>query len=176
MSFLNIVKNDMLAAAYKVNSSENKIRFTTFVMLMLTPEFRLVLSYRIYSSVYRRGYIKLSMFLYLWAKKKYSSDIHPCCNIGVPIKLGHHMSIVIGPDVCIGNNVYIMNNVSIGNKTVGGANRMPTIGNDVIIGVGARLLGSIDIGNNAYIGANSGVICNVPQKQTWAGIPAKKIS
>ncbi|ACH64871.1 serine acetyltransferase [Aliivibrio fischeri MJ11] len=173
-SLVSKIVEDMIFTAYKLNSKKRKLNINTVILMLITPEFRLILSYRINNCLYNLGWRRLAYVLYLFSKVKYSSDIHPKANIGVPFKVGHHMGIVIGPEVIIGRSCYIMNNVTIGNKYLGGKDSMPTLNDNIIVGVGSRILGGINIGSNATIGANSVVIDNVASNEVWVGIPAKK--
>ena len=47
------------------------------------------------------------------------------------------------------------------------------IGNDCFIGAGAKILPGIVIGNNCTIGAGAVVTQNVPDHQTYVGVPAR---
>jgi serine O-acetyltransferase len=159
---------------------EKGLRSLNFKNIMLgvySTEFRLLLRYRIYSNLYKKGYLFrfLGYLMYQRTKKKYSSDIHPLAQISVPLKLGHHFGIVIGPDVFIGKNVYIFNDVTLGNKNVGlNVNQMPSIEDNVVIGVGTKILGKITVEEGSIIGASSLLINNVKKNEVWAGVPARK--
>ncbi|MFA0087054.1 serine O-acetyltransferase [Vibrio sp. 10N.261.51.F12] len=174
-SLFRTIVQDMAFSAKKLNVKEKKLSIKTIFLMLISPEFRVVMSYRINSYLYRAGFERLSTVLYCFSKKKYSTDMHPKATIGVPFKVGHHMGIVIGPEVTIGNSCYFLNNVTFGNASVGGQDVMPTVGDEVIVGVGARILGGVSIGNGSIIGANSVVRSDIPAGEVWAGIPAKKI-
>jgi serine O-acetyltransferase len=85
----------------------------------------------------------------------------------------HPISIVIHPDVLIGNNVGIMHEVTIGTRGSTGA---PRIGNDVFIGAGAKIIGNITIGDNVDIGANAVVLTDVPANSLVVGNPGRIIN
>jgi len=53
---------------------------------------------------------------------------------------------------------------------------MPTIGDRVVLCPGVRVIGAISLGSDVLVGANAVVLKNIPNSETWAGIPAKKIS
>jgi len=53
--------------------------------------------------------------------------------------------------------------------------RFVTIKDGAFIGLNAIILDGITIGKNSIIGAGSVVTKNVPNKEVWAGNPAKKI-
>jgi sugar O-acyltransferase (sialic acid O-acetyltransferase NeuD family) len=50
------------------------------------------------------------------------------------------------------------------------------IGDSVYVGTGANILERVEIGTGAIIGAGSLINRNVPENETWAGIPARRIS
>ena len=50
------------------------------------------------------------------------------------------------------------------------------IGNSVYVGTGANILERVEIGTGAIIGAGALINRSVPENETWAGIPAKKIA
>jgi serine acetyltransferase len=179
MSFFQVVKEDLSFYKRKFYSDKNvNGNFLSFLESMLFPSFSLVFWCRAYSSLYsskNKFLRKIGYLLYLRTSRKYSCDIHPCANIGVPFKIGHAFNIVIGADVKIGSGCYIFNGVTLGNKNVGFDNFMPVIGNRVIIGTGAKVLGSINIGDDSIVGANSLVTKNVPANEVWAGMPARFI-
>lgn len=86
--------------------------------------------------------------------------------------MGHHIGIVIGPDVHVGDFLYIMNDVTLGKKQVGLVGGMPKIGDYVMIGTGAKILGECSIGSYCKVGANSVVFHSFPDCKTIVGIPA----
>lgn len=179
MNFFQIIKEDLCFYKRKFYSKKNlKFNFLVFLESMLFPSFSLVFWCRAYSSLYsseNKFLRKIGYLLYLRTSRKYSCDIHPCADIGVPLKIGHAFNIVIGAEVKIGNGCYIFNGVTLGNKNVGFDNFMPVIGNGVIIGTGAKVLGGVSIGDGSVVGANSLVIKNLPENEVWAGVPAKFI-
>ncbi len=179
IGFFNVIKEDFSFYKRKYYS-EKKIDVTFFSCLkgMLFPSFSLVFWCRAYSSLYasKHNFLrKVGYLLYLHTSRKYSCDIHPCADIGVPFKIGHAFNIVIGADVKIGDGCYVFNGVTLGNKNIGFDNFMPVIGNSVIIGTGAKILGAVSIGDDSVVGANSLVIKDLPKNEVWAGLPAKFI-
>ncbi|GAB6151430.1 hypothetical protein JCM17380_01800 [Desulfosporosinus burensis] len=91
---------------------------------------------------------------------------------GPGLSIAHWGSIVVHPDVRVGNNCRIHSAVNIGVFN----GKSPTIGNNVYIAPGAKLFGGITIGDNVTIGANAVVNKDVPSNVTVGGIPAKIIS
>jgi len=80
---------------------------------------------------------------------------------------------VIGVGAHIGHNVNIGSNVFITSKAI--LCGSVTVGSDVDIGAGAIIKNKVRIGKGAVIGIGAVVICDVPDGETWAGNPAKKI-
>lgn len=173
--FFSILKKDLLHFLFPneyMNSKVSNVSLKSFILGYLSPEFRAVLSYRIQNFLYRKGYTKLAIILYLGAKKKYSCDIHPHAVIGYGFRIAHMTDIVIGPEVIIGNNVTVFNGVTLGNRYVGqNCNEMPCIGDNVVVGTGSKVLGGICIGQNAKIGANAVVLKDVAENSTYVGFP-----
>jgi serine O-acetyltransferase len=95
---------------------------------------------------------------------------------GPGLSIAHRGTIVVNPDVKVGENCRIHHNVTIGsgrNKS----NDSPVIGNNVYIGPGAVLVGPIKIADGIVIGANSYVNKSFLEPNiTIAGCPAKKVS
>lgn len=85
----------------------------------------------------------------------------------------HPISIVIHPDVIVGDDVGIMHEVTLGTRGTAGA---PRIGNNVFIGAGAKVIGSITIGDNVDIGANAVVLTDVPANSLVVGNPGRIIA
>ncbi|MDZ4154088.1 serine O-acetyltransferase [Methylicorpusculum sp.] len=168
-------KRDWLHSASGTNYCVgDAVPFRSFVIALLTPEFQLVIWYRIYSAIYKNVSRTLGILLYLAIKFIYKCDIHPKCIIGSGFLLVHGFDVVIGPDVVIGQDVVVFNGVNIGKKHVGvihGA--MPTIGDRCVIGTGSKLLGGIVLDENVTVGANAVLMVDAPANSTCVGVPAK---
>ena len=98
-------------------------------------------------------------------------------NFGTGCRIQTGVSIppgwVIGNDVFIGPGARFANDKHHGVK----ANFEPsggTVGDGACIGMGALIL-PVHIGKGAIIGAGSVVTKNVPDGETWAGNPARKL-
>jgi len=97
----------------------------------------------------------------------------PCeTTIGRHFIIEHSGAIVISGDAVFGNNCIIRQGVTVGLRHTG-QRGSPIIGDRVDIGAGAKLLGSIRIGNDVAIGANAVVLCDVPDRSTAVGVPAR---
>lgn len=122
-------------------------------------------------------------------------------NDGSWFEMPHFGSVVFGPGVQIGNNnnidrgvigdtvigegtkidslVHVAHNCQIGKRClivagaiIGGS---VEIGDHSFIGMNASIKQKVKIGKNCIIGAGAVVLNDVPDGETWAGVPAIKI-
>jgi len=125
----------------------------------------------------------------------YPINIYPSANIGDGVNIGMFSEIgdnvLIGDRTRIGKGCFICEGVEIGKDCFiaphvaftndkyppsGKANWEKTIIEDgVSIGAASTILCGITIGEGALIGAGSVVTKDVPPKEVWCGVPAKKI-
>ena len=145
-------------------------------LLVLAPEFRLIVAFRVYSWLHRRGRIWTAHVLYSLTKSRTACDLAPSARIGPGLRIEHRSDIVIGPGAVIGNDVCIFNGVTIGKRRAPLELEMPHIADRVMIGTGAKVLGAVRIGCDAIIGANAVVLYDVPSGTTAVGVPAHNIS
>lgn len=75
----------------------------------------------------------------------------------------------------IGYNFTICQLSTIGNKTHGKNDLVPTIGNNVSVGANVNIIGDIKIGNNVIIGAGTVVVKDVPDNCIVVGNPMRII-
>lgn len=88
-------------------------------------------------------------------------------------------STIIGEGTKIDNLVHIAHGVKIGKNclivagaVIGGSCE---IGDNCFIGINASIKNKVRVGNNVTIGMGAVVLKDVPDGETWAGNPAKKI-
>src|SRR3954464_12957987 len=110
-------------------------------LLLFSPEFRVVLSYRIYSHLARRGLRSLAVFLYIRARRRRGCDLALGSRIGPGLRIEHPFDVVIGPEAVLGSDVYVWNGVTIGKRRPLEDSAMAVIGDRVILGAGAKILG-----------------------------------
>lgn len=92
--------------------------------------------------------------------------------IGKGFYIGHFGTIIINPDVVIGENVNIATGVTIGKTNRGSNKGVPKIGNQVWIGTNAVIVGNVTIGNDVLIAPNAYVNVDVPDHSIVMGNPA----
>jgi sugar O-acyltransferase (sialic acid O-acetyltransferase NeuD family) len=98
--------------------------------------------------------------------------ICPRCVVTADIRIGMHclinLGVTIGHDTMIGDYVTVSPGAHISGNV--------TIGRGAYIGTGAVIREGVTIGDKATIGMGAVVIRDVPDSETWAGNPARKIA
>jgi serine O-acetyltransferase len=165
---------------YSLNK-DIKLRF--FFKALLDIDYRAIFMYRLSCFFISKGAKKIGLLFYYRLKSAHAIDISPYAKIGPGFKVVHAFNIVIGPEVVLGDNCVCFNSVTIGNSHPGWKienhdkkKSMPIIGIRATLCPGARIIGNIVVGNDVMIGANSVILSDIPDNETWAGVPAKKIS
>ena len=96
---------------------------------------------------------------------------------GVCIDRGAFGDTVIGEGTKIDNMVHIAHNVVIGrNVTIAACSAMSgsvTVGDGVLMGGSVGIADHVHIGAGSVLAARSGVICDIPPGEVWAGYPAR---
>ena len=176
-NFFSLVKSDILAALKRDPAAR-----TIFEVALTYSGFHAILGYRLANILWRFKLKFLARFISNLFRILTSIEIHPAAKIGNGFFIDHGVGLVIGETAELGNNITMYQQTTLGgispsiNSDVQkNVKRHPTIGNDVIIGSGAQILGPIVIGNKARIGANAVVLKDVPNNQTYIGIPARKV-
>ncbi len=160
----------------RVCGVEKVSRKTAFIYFLTHPEFKAVVVYRWFLSLYQKGGLSKVLAKFLWCRtvKNTGCYLSPKAKVGKGLRLPHATGIVIGDGAVIGDNVTLYQHVTLGQKN--DATAYPTIGNGVTIYAGACLIGDITIGDGAVVGANSVVTKNVGANTTVAGVPAKVLN
>ena len=180
---IDTIRKDLQAfyAYPEISSLDRKMNFGHFLKAILDIDFRAIFIYRFSKFFIKLGLKKIGILLYYRLKAAHAIDISPYAEIAPGLKIVHAFNIVIGPGVVIGKNCVIFNSITLGNSHPGwkkdkSDKDMPSIGDRVTLCPGSRIIGNIILGHDVFIGANSVVVKNIPNYETWAGVPAKKIS
>ena len=144
-------------------------------LLAVSPEFRLVLAFRVYSWLHARGHVGLAHLLYARARARSGCDLALGARIGPGLRIEHRSDVVIGGQAVLGNDVYVFNGVTIGKRRPLNDGAMATIGDRVMLGSGSKILGGVTIGRDAVVGANAVVVNDVAAGTTVVGSPARPV-
>lgn len=110
-------------------------------------------------------------FLSNYATVGLSSMIGPMAVVNAGAKIGEgtiiNSNATVEHDCVIGDFVHVApGSILAGNVSIGHLS---------FIGAGAVVKQGVNIGENVVIGAGSVVLDDIPDNETWAGVPAKKI-
>ena len=146
------------------------------------PSFHALLFYWVAHWFWVRNWFWLGRYISHWGRFWTGIEIHPGAKIGRHLFIDHGAGVVIGEFSEIGDYVTLYQGVTLGGVSPSensadqvGKKRHPTLGDNVIIGSGAQVLGPITVGCCARVGANSVVTCDVPERTTVVGIPAREV-
>lgn len=106
---------------------------------------------------------------------KTSIQIPYVTEIGKGFYISHFGSVIINPNVVIGENCNIASGVVIGQENRGKRKGVPTIGSSVWIGSNAVVVGNIRIGNDVLIAPLTYCNFDVPDHSIVIGNPGKVI-
>ena len=87
------------------------------------------------------------------------------CDIRIGDQNVFNLCATVGHDVSIGSFNVINPSVNISGSV--------TLEDQILVGTGAQILQNLRISSGSVIGAGAVVTKNVPQNQTWLGVPAK---
>jgi serine O-acetyltransferase len=144
------------------------------LQLLLSPELRLIVLFRLYSWLDDHGARLLAYVVYSFTRARTGCDLPIGARIGPGLKMDHRSDIVVGASVVAGSDLTIYNGVSLGKRRPP-SDEMPTIGDRVTIGTGAKILGAVTVGDDAVIGANAVVLADVAPGSTVVGVPAHPV-
>lgn len=143
--------------------------------LLLSPELRLVVAFRIYSWVGQYVRWSVAYYMYMFTRARTGCDLALGAVIGPGLRIEHRSDIVIGTSAVVGRDVDCYNGVTLGKRRPPDENEMPTIGDRVMLGTGAKILGGVVVGDDVVVAANAVVLRDVEAGATVAGIPAAAV-
>ena len=127
----------------------------------------------------------------LWLE---SVNGHGCLTIGNNVNMSDYVHIGAYTSVHIGDGVLLGSRVLISDHSHGSSprhhgfdftvppNQRPitskgpvVIGLRVWLGDGVCVLSGVNVGDEAIVGANSIIVCDVPARTVWAGVPARQV-
>lgn len=151
-------------------------------IILCYPGFHVVMTHRMASWFWRRGWRVLGRFLSHLGRFLTGIEIHPGAQIGDRFFVDHGMGVVVGETAKIGDDVTLYHDVTLGGVSPAvdsdsqrDQKRHPTLEDGVIVGSGAQILGPITVGKGARVGANSVVTKDVPEGVTVVGIPGRAV-
>lgn len=133
--------------------------------LLTNPYFRATMLYRMGGMVSK---------LYQLMLNNHDFHLQHLESLGEGFRPVHAYATVINAK-SIGKNFTIRQCTTIGNKTDGRNDLIPTIGDNVTLGCNVVIIGNIHIGNNVTIGAGSIVTHDIPDNSVVVGNPARII-
>ena len=143
--------------------------------LVLNPELRLVVAFRLYSWLGEHVRWSLANYVYMYTRGRTGCDLALGAVIGPGLRIEHRSDIVIGAASVVGSEVDVFNGVTLGKRRPPDEDEMPTIGDRVVLCTGAKILGNVTIGDDVTVAANAVVLDDVEEGTTVAGVPARPV-
>jgi serine O-acetyltransferase len=136
-------------------------------VLACYPGFFAIAVHRVAHALIRLGVPTIPRMLTEYVHSKTGIDIHPGATIGRRFVIDHGTGIVIGETTLIGDDVTIYQGVTlgamIGNKSLAGSKRHPTLEDGVVVYANATILGGETVvGSKSTIGGNVWLTTSVP--------------
>lgn len=109
----------------------------------------------------------------LWTRGFIGADLPRSVHVGPGLRIPHEArGTVLSPFSQIGAGVTLYHQVTLG---VRGRplDRAPHLADRSYIGAGAKVIGPVTVGVGSSVGANAVVTHDVPDGETWVGVPAR---
>ena len=177
-SLLQLIRSDIEITTHQNFRLYSTARFWSraIVKLLLSPNVRVVIVYRIGHWLTKRGLLPLGLILRTWGIRMSGAELNPLAEIGPGLYLAHGVGVGVGAYVRIGKNCRLHLGSVIGPQPMGAEKPAYTvIGDNVQIGTHAVIIGGVTIGDGAIIGANAVVLRDVEPYTVVSASPARTV-
>lgn len=178
LSLLQLMRSDIEITTHPNFRLYSTARFWSraIVKLLLSPNVRVVMIYRLAHWLTRRGMLPLGLLLRAWGIKMSGAELNPQAEIGPGLYLAHSVGVGIGAYVRIGKNCRLHLGSVIGPQPMAAETpQYTTIGDNVQIGTHAVIIGGVTIGDGAIIGANAVVMRDIEPYTVVSASPARSV-
>ena len=178
MTLAQLIRSDIEITTHQNFRLYSTARFWSraIVKLLLSPNVRVVIVYRVAHWLTKRGLLPLGLILRTWGIRMSGAELNPLAEIGPGLYLAHGVGVGVGAYVRIGKNCRLHLGSVIGPQPMGAEQPAYTvIGDDVQIGTHAVIIGGITIGDGAIIGANAVVMRDVEPYTVVSASPARAV-
>lgn len=182
-TLLQVIRADIEATTHPNFRLYSTARFwgRALAKLVVSPNVRVVVTYRLGHALTRRGLMPLAMLLRARGVKKAGAELNPQATIGPGLYLAHSVGVVIGAFVEIGANCTIYHGATVGalpGKTAGSGSDydIAHIGDNVTVGTNAVIFNGVTVGDGAVIGANTVISKDVGAYEVVVGSPARVVA
>lgn len=178
LPLFTLLRSDIEATTHPNFRLYSNTRFwaRAIVKLLVSPNVRAVVIYRVARALARRGFLPVALLLRARSMRTTGAEINPQATIGPGLYLAHSIGVGIGAYVVIGSNCTINLGVVIGPQPMGQTGPQYTvIGDDVFLGTHAVIVGGVSVGDGAVIGANAVVMRDVEPYTVVSASPARVV-
>ncbi len=177
-NIFRLILSDLKAARHRDPAANSYLE-----IILTYSSFHAVIAYRLSHFLWKIKLKLIARFVSNIFRIITSIEIHPGARIDESFFIDHGAGLVIGETALLGKNITMYQQVTLGgispsinSKNQAKTKRHPTLKDGVIVGSGAQILGPISIGKNARIGSNAVVLKDVPDNETFIGVPARKVN
>lgn len=147
--------------------------FLFMQLVLLEPGFQMVFLFRLREFAVRVPLVGrfVRRLMWYWSTIWFGSDVGVDLQCAGGLYCPHPFGIVINGQCRIGQNVTILQGVTLGISD--DAMEAPNILDGSYLGAGSTVLGRTVVGPFAKVGAGAVVLVDVPQGETFVGVPAR---
>lgn len=111
----------------------------------------------------------------VWVRGFIGADLPRSVSVGPGLRIPHEArGVVLSPFSSIGAGVTLYHQVTLGIR--GNPHAAPVLADGAYVGAGAKLIGAVRVGVGSSLGANAVLTRDVPDGETWVGIPARPVT